>query len=74
MQDKDLKNIQVFCTNATCGDASTNTQGQTFTTKRKMNYVGRAVFRGHVYQCPVCGRKKKAFMNRLSDSYQIVSG
>lgn len=73
MKDNDLKQLQVFCMNGSCGDASTNTHGQTFTSKRKMNYIGKATFRGHLFQCPVCGRKKKAIMSMMSDSYRIVT-
>jgi CRISPR/Cas system-associated protein Cas10 (large subunit of type III CRISPR-Cas system) len=67
-QEIDFSKLDVFCHNDECGDPVPYANGAR--AKRRMNYLGdhgnflREIFVAgghnieHVYQCPVCGRRR----------------
>lgn len=65
----DLKTLEVYCTNETCGDPVADKNGKVFFTKRRMNlWRFEDILGSATYRCPVCGRERKFFVNPLTDN------
>ena len=72
-----VRNLEVYCPGATCGDPEPSLDGQTLYTKRRMVYAGGGKTRVGTwieeyvaeYRCPVCGHSRmfRTHGNRLEE-------
>lgn len=64
------REFTIYCRTESCGDRVTNLSGDTYYTKRQMNYAGSSFWsRALIYLCPVCGGIRKFSYNgrRISE-------
>lgn len=60
----DPKAFPVYCRKDSCGERFTNLFGETYYTKRPMNYAGISFWVGTlIYLCPVCGGVRRFSYN-----------
>lgn len=75
MKKEELKKLEIYCPNETCGDPVPGYYGgiNSPRTKRRMTFSGFDFWDTSIYLCPVCGKKRKFAATILGDGYKEVS-